>query len=608
MNGSAGDGRAGDVAARRARDRLDDLTKPVGSLGQLEPLLERIARITERPVPKLERPHLLVFAADHGVTEEDVSAYQNEVTEQMVVNICMGGAVSSVLARAEGVRLTVVDVGVRVPVGHPGAVVRKVAPGTRNLAAGPAMTRAEAEAAVAAGRETAEAALAAGADVLLLGEMGIGNTTAASTLAAYLLDRPAPDVVGRGTGVDPLRLANKRSVVERALALHRPHIVDAWDAMACLGGLELAAMAGVCLLAASRRVPVLLDGFITTAAALWAATVDPAAADVLLASHVSAEPGHRLLLERLGLDPLLRLGLRLGEGSGALLAWPLVQLACRVLAETATFSDARVTRPDTGGRQPEARLVAAGGAGETAVGEAPAQRRRMEVPAEALGEGWSPTGIDFTPAERDAVYKAIFTRRDIRVFLPDPIPDAALMRILEAGHHAPSVGFMQPWNFILVRDRDKREQLQRVAERERLRAADHYEGIRRQQYLRLKVEGLLEAPVTVCVTLDRNRGGPHVLGRNTIPETDLMSAACAIENIWLAARAEGLGVGWVSFYEKADVRRILEIPDGIDPIALLCIGYPPHFPDEPGLQRAGWRARMPLSSVVFTDVWGKGQA
>jgi nicotinate-nucleotide--dimethylbenzimidazole phosphoribosyltransferase len=360
MNGSIRDKRAGEVAARRARGRLDDLTKPAGSLGQLEALLERIARITERPVPQLERPHLLLFAADHGVTEEGVSAYPAEVTAQMVVNICRGGAVSSVLARAEGVHLTVVDVGVRVPVEPPGVVARKVAPGTRNLAAGPAMTRAEAEAAVAAGRETAEAALAAGADVLLLGEMGIGNTTAASTLAAYLLDRPAADVVGRGTGVDPARLTHKRAVVDRALALHRPHLRDPWDVMTRLGGLELAAMAGVCLVAASRRVPVLLDGFITTAAALWAVTVDPAAAEVLLASHVSAEPGHRLLLERLHLDPLLRLGLRLGEGSGALLAWPLVRLACRVLAETATFSDARVARAGGLGVPPGAPTVPTG--------------------------------------------------------------------------------------------------------------------------------------------------------------------------------------------------------------------------------------------------------
>ncbi|MCL6518002.1 nicotinate-nucleotide--dimethylbenzimidazole phosphoribosyltransferase [Alicyclobacillus sp.] len=608
MNTPSMDDWARAEAARRARERLDDLTKPLGSLGQLEPLVVRIAGITRRPVPRLERPHLLLFAADHGVAAEGVSAYPAEVTEQMAVNICMGGAVSSVLARAEGVRLTVVDVGVRVPVGHPRAVVRRVAPGTRNLAVEPAMTRAEAEAAVAAGRATAEEALADGADILLLGEMGIGNTTAASALAAYLLDRPVAEVVGRGTGIDEERLAKKRAVIERALALHRPHIGHPMDVMARLGGLELAAMAGVCLAACEAGVPVLLDGFITTAAAAWAAAVQPAVRDVLLASHVSAEPGHRGLLDDLGIDPLLQLGLRLGEGSGALLAWPLVRLACRVLAETATFSDARVTRPGGEVRQGRAEDEPASGAdaGEPRA-PVPARGAEPDGPRPAGRAGFTPGGTEFTPAERAAVYKAIHTRRDIRVFLPDPVPDAVLWRILEAGHRAPSVGFMQPWNFIVVRDRGRRKQLQQVAERERLRAAQNYEGVRRQHYLRLKVEGLLEAPVTVCVTLDSSRGGPHVLGRNTIPETDLMSASCAIQNMWLAARSEGLGLGWVSFYEKPDVRRILGIPETVNPIALLCIGYPPHFPDEPGLQRAGWRERLPLSSVVFFDAWGKGE-
>ncbi|WP_303800494.1 nicotinate-nucleotide--dimethylbenzimidazole phosphoribosyltransferase [Alicyclobacillus macrosporangiidus] len=571
-----------DWAVSRARVRLQGLTKPLGSMGQLEPLLERLAGITGKVVPRLERPTLLLFAADHGVTAEGVSAYGPEVTEEMVVNICMGGAVSSVLAREQGIPITVVDVGVRERVRHPAALVRKVGLGTRNLAVEPAMTQDQAEQAVATGRDIAEQLINQGHDILILGEMGIGNTTASSAMAAHLLSCPVENVLGRGTGISDAALERKSSVVKRALALHQPQIQDPWDVLARLGGFEIGALAGACLTAARRGVPVLLDGFITSTAALWASKVEPAVVDVLLASHVSAEPGHRLTLRALGLTPILDIGMRLGEGSGALMAYPVIRLSCRVMAETATFADARVTNPH---RNPANETLPA-----------------CQTPQDSTS---APVAVDFSDAERAAVYKAILARRDIRVFLPDPIPEDVLTRILLAAHHGPSVGYMQPWNFIIIRDRDTLAAIQQVVERERVRAAENYSGIRQAHYLRLKVEGLLQAPLTICVTNDPTRGGPHVLGRNTIPETDLMSTACAIENMWLAARVEGVAMGWVSIYQKADIRKILGIPDHVDPVALLSLGYTPHFPDIPVLERVGWGKRIPLSDIVFEGRWGR---
>jgi len=415
-----------------------------------------------------------------------------------------------------------------------------------------------------------------GHDLLLVGELGIGNTTAASALAATLLNRDPSDVLGRGTGLDDRVLAHKEAVVRQALAFHQEAIADLWDALARLGGFEIAALAGAVGEAARHRMPVVLDGFMTAVAALWATRMDPTVRDVLLASHQSTEPGHRLVLNALELTPLLDLELRLGEGSGALFAYPLIRLATRVMAETATFEDARVTP----------------------AGHPPAKE------ANPLPVDTPPIARDFSDAERAAVYRVIAARRDVRVFLPDPLPEDVLKRILMAGHLAPSVGFMQPWNFVVVTDRTLLDRIYTVVDRERLRAAENYSGIRQAHYLRLKVEGLKQAPLTICVTLDRHRGGPHVLGRNTIEETDLMSVACAIENIWLAARAEGVAAGWVSMYRKEDIREILNIPVDIDPVALLSLGYTPHFADEPGLQRAGWARRLPLADVIYRDLWG----
>lgn len=207
--------------------------------------------------------------------------------------------------------------------------------------------------------------------------------------------------------------------------------------------------------------------------------------------------------------------------------------------------------------------------------------------------------------EKLGLYKAIFQRRDIRTFLRTPIPREKLYKLLEAAHHAPSVGFMQPWNFIIVQDQKTKEQLATAADKERRALAIHYENTDREHtFLALKVEGLREAPITICVTCDPTRGGDHVLGRNSIPETDMMSVSCAIQNMWLAAYAEGLAMGWVSFYKKADVRRILQIPAHIEPVALLSIGYTDHYPERPILEIHGWEKRQELERLLFQNTWG----
>ncbi|MBD8014529.1 5,6-dimethylbenzimidazole synthase [Microbacterium sp. APC 3898] len=209
----------------------------------------------------------------------------------------------------------------------------------------------------------------------------------------------------------------------------------------------------------------------------------------------------------------------------------------------------------------------------------------------------------FTEEEKRGVYKAIYTRRDIRSFLPTPVPEELITTILEAAHHAPSVGFMQPWNFIIVSSSETKEKLAWAADKERRALAIHYEGEKENKFLGLKVEGIKQAPVTICVTCDPTRGGSHVLGRNSIPETDALSTACAIQNMWLAACAEGLAMGWVSFYKKNDVRDILDIPPHVDPIALLSLGYTQDYPDKPILEAAGWEKRRSLENLVFEDKW-----
>lgn len=206
------------------------------------------------------------------------------------------------------------------------------------------------------------------------------------------------------------------------------------------------------------------------------------------------------------------------------------------------------------------------------------------------------------------IYDTIFTRRDVRRFRPDAVPQPVLSRLLLAAHHAPSVGFMQPWNFIVVRDPAIKAQVKQAFEEENARAARRYQGQRRVLYDRLKLEGILESPVNLCVTCDRSRFGPHVLGRNSIPETDIFSTCCAIQNLWLAARAEGIGVGWVSILRLSRLKQILGIPSHVLPVAYLCVGYPDTFLPKPELELVGWAPRLPLQDLIFVDQWGQRDA
>src|SRR3989338_6035860 len=206
------------------------------------------------------------------------------------------------------------------------------------------------------------------------------------------------------------------------------------------------------------------------------------------------------------------------------------------------------------------------------------------------------------------IYEVIFGRRDVRRFRSDPVPDELLSRLLQAAHHAPSVGFMQPWNFIVVRDHEVKVQVKQTFQEENAKAARHYRGQRRVLYDRLKLEGILEAPINLCVTCDRSRFGPHVLGRNSVPETDLFSTCCAIQNLWLAARAEGIGMGLVSILNNQQLKRILEIPVRIRPVAYLCLGYVSHFPEKPMLEKVKWEKRISLKKLISYETWGKRTA
>jgi nicotinate-nucleotide--dimethylbenzimidazole phosphoribosyltransferase len=346
---------ADQAAARAAQDRLNRLTKPTGSLGQIEALIVRMAAASGRERPRVGRRALLLAAADHGVAAEGVSAYPQAVTAQMLANYLRGGAAINALAAAAGARLVVVDAGVAAETAElaAGAALRRlgIRRGSGNIAREPAMRPAEALAAMLAGAEIVDELWRDGLDLLALGEMGIANTTPAAALTSALAGVPPARSVGRGTGIDDASLARKVEVVGLALARSaaaRAAAPGGLAALAELGGLEIAVLAGATLAAAARRVPVLLDGYITAAAALVAAAVAPAATGYLLAAHCSAEPGHALALAQLGLTaeagagPLLRLDLRLGEGSGAALAMPLLVGAARLMDEMATFGEAGV--------------------------------------------------------------------------------------------------------------------------------------------------------------------------------------------------------------------------------------------------------------------------
>lgn len=339
-------------AMAAARARQDRLTKPPGSLGRLEELAIKLAGIIGWPLPRRLAKVVVTCAADHGVAAEGVSAYPAAVTAQMVYNFVRGGAAINVLARQAGARVVVADLGVATDLPPELPIVHaKLGYGTANLAQGPAMSPEQAVASIATGIRIVARCAARGRPALFgTGDMGIGNTTASSAIVAALTGAPVRDVTGRGTGIDDAGWRRKVAVIERALALNRPDPHDALDVLAKVGGFEIGAIAGVILGAAARRAPVVLDGFISGAGALIAAGLCPPVRDYLIAAHSSVEIGHRLMLEQLELVPLLNLQLRLGEGTGAALAMPLIDDALAILHQMATFEEAGVSdRADAAG-------------------------------------------------------------------------------------------------------------------------------------------------------------------------------------------------------------------------------------------------------------------
>ena len=327
----------------RVQHLLDNKTKPQGALGRLESLALQLALIQGSEVPRLDRPQMLVCAADHGLAARGVSAYPSDVTWQMVENFLAGGAAVSVLARQHGLALTVVDCGVRHDFApRPGLIVAKAASGTQDCTQGPAMTRAQCDTALAHGAAIVKSLPG---NALLLGEMGIGNTSSAALLMSHLTRLPIEQCAGRGTGLDDAGFARKLAVLREALARHAG-AVEPLEVLAALGGLEIATLTGAMLQAAHERRVIVIDGFITGAALLAAHALQPQVLQRCVFAHCSAEAGHALMLQHLGAEPLLTLGLRLGEGSGAALAWPLLESACRILAEMASFASAGVSNKD----------------------------------------------------------------------------------------------------------------------------------------------------------------------------------------------------------------------------------------------------------------------
>lgn len=331
-------------ASERAWERLDSLTKPPRSLGKLEEIAARISAIEDDVRPALRSKTIVLMAGDHGVTAEGVAPYPTEVTMQMVANFAAGRAAINQLARYAGADLVLVDMGVATSLaGIPGVVHARIADGTGNMAKGPAMTREQAAAAIVVGIELVQSIVASGVSAIGTGEMGIGNSTAAAAVTSALTGADAGRVVGRGTGLDDEGVLHKAEVVRRALAVNAPDADDALDVLAKVGGYEIAGLAGVVIGAAAAGVPVVSDGFIVGAATLAALRLAPAAAPYVFASHRSVEPGHTILLEALGLEPVLELDMRLGEGTGAALALSLMDAACAMMSGMATFAEAGVT-------------------------------------------------------------------------------------------------------------------------------------------------------------------------------------------------------------------------------------------------------------------------
>jgi len=331
-------------AIEAAKARQNELTKPKGSLGQLEELSIKIAGIQGKIVHGFEHKAIVTMAADHGVVEEGVTLYPQEVTKQMVFNFLNGGAGINVLARFIDARVVVVDMGV---VGgfepHPNLVCKMIDFGTTNMTKGPAMTRQQALDAIEAGIAVVEAEIAKGLDIIGTGDMGIGNTTASSAIAVAITGKRVDKITGRGEGLDDEQLAHKVRVVQKALDVNKPDSQDPIDVLSKVGGFEIGGLAGVMLGAAAHRIPIVIDGFISGTAALIATGLAPGLKDYLIAAHLSAESGHKVILQHLGLTPILSLEMRLGEGTGAALGIAIVEAAVKTLAEMATFAEAGIS-------------------------------------------------------------------------------------------------------------------------------------------------------------------------------------------------------------------------------------------------------------------------
>jgi nicotinate-nucleotide--dimethylbenzimidazole phosphoribosyltransferase len=330
-------------AMNAARARQANLTKPAGSLGTLEDISIKVAGITGNTRPKMKDKVIITMAGDHGVTDDGVSAYPKEVTAQMVYNFLNGGAAINVLARHVGARVVIVDMGVAADLSHEGLVAKKIAYGTANMAKGHAMTNEDAVRSIDAGIAVFESEAKKGVDIVGVGDMGIGNTTPSSAITAVITGEDVEKVTGRGTGIDDAGLEKKIKAIEEAIRVNNPNNKDAIDVLAKVGGFEIGGLAGVILAAASHRIPVVIDGFISSASALIAYVIAPAVKDYMIAAHRSVERGHSVTLDYIGLKPLLDLDMRLGEGTGAVLGISIVDAACKILDEMATFEDAGVS-------------------------------------------------------------------------------------------------------------------------------------------------------------------------------------------------------------------------------------------------------------------------
>lgn len=329
---------------KQVQARLDSLTKPRGSLGRLEELAKQIVSITANLSPRIEKKAIIIMTADHGVVEESISAYPGEVTPQMVYNFLNGGAAINVLARHIGAEVLIVDVGVAVDFQeHQSLMLEKIDYGTKNMVKGPAMTDEQAVKSLEVGIEAAEKLIKKGYDIIATGDMGIGNTTASSAIAAVICRTDVESVTGYGTGIDDRCLENKINVIKKAISVNKPDAADGIDVLSKVGGFEIGGIAGIILGCASGRTPVVIDGFISGAGALIAAAISPDSTNYMIASHCSSEKGHRIVLDRLGLKPLFDFDMRLGEGTGAAIGISIIEASVKILNEMATFSQAGVS-------------------------------------------------------------------------------------------------------------------------------------------------------------------------------------------------------------------------------------------------------------------------